>query len=270
MRSDRCILSVKYVPAGSAKRLGGFLRYVQFRDQHQDLARDHALTGLTKYITHRDRTTPGGRLFGPQGNCGDLDRRALLAHISRSLRSNGAGRHPRAAYRMVLSPERADGLDLKALTRAAVDQLGRDAGGTPPWIAAIHRNTKHPHVHIVMAARREIEPGQFRTVVINPARLGHMKLAMSDELSRQRGGAPSRTPLRHLVADADNIGESHQRRHVNGLGIVGSLAKILDSAMHAVAAHQRRELRRWLIEEQQRLQKEAERQRHQRTQLLDR
>src|SRR5207248_6449151 len=67
----------------------------------------------------------------------------------------------RAAYRMVLSPERADGLDLKALTGAAMAQLGRDVGATPPWIAAIHRNTKHPHVHIVMAARRELAPGLF-------------------------------------------------------------------------------------------------------------
>jgi hypothetical protein len=171
---------------------------------------------------------------------------------------------------MVLSPEHAEGLDLKALTRAAVDQLGRDAGGTPPWVAAIHRNTGHPHVHIVMAARREIKPGQFRTVVINPARLAHMKLAMSDELSRQRGGLPTRTPMRLLIADADNIGESPARRHANGLGLVGGLGQILDGALRAVAAHQRRELRRWLIQEQQQLQREAERQRHRQTQLLDR
>jgi hypothetical protein len=171
---------------------------------------------------------------------------------------------------MVLSPERAEGLDLKALTRAAVDQLGRDAGVMPAWIAAIHRNTQHPHVHIVMAARREIEPGRFRTVVINPARLEHMKLAMSDELSRQRDGMPSRAPLRLLITDADKIGESHPRRRANGLGLVGGLAQILDGALHAAATHQRRELKRWLIEEEQRLRREAERQRHQRTQVLNR
>ena len=155
---------MKYVPATSAKGLSAFLRYVQFRDQHDDLRRD--LTGLTRYVAHRDCTAPGGRLFGPRGNAGDLERRALLAHISRSLRQGG-GKFPQAAYRFVLSPERAEGLDLKALTRAAVDELGREAGGTPPWIAAIHRNTKHPHVHIIMAARREVEPGRFKTVVIN-------------------------------------------------------------------------------------------------------
>lgn len=96
---DRCILSIKYVPAGSARGLGGFLRYVQFRDQHQDLAENRSLAGLTKYIAHRDRSAPGGRLFGPRGNCGDLDRRALLTHISRSIQNGPASRHPRAAYR---------------------------------------------------------------------------------------------------------------------------------------------------------------------------
>jgi hypothetical protein len=270
LRGDRCILSVKYVPAGSAKGLGSFLRYVQFRDQHQDVAHDRTLSGLTKYVAHRDRSAPGGRLFGPDGNCGDLDRRALLAQISRSMQNCVAGRHSRAAYRMVLSPERADGLDLKALTRAAMDQLGRDAGGTPPWIAAIHRNTKHPHVHIVMAARREIEPDHFKTVVINPTRLGHMKLAISGELSRQRGGVPARTPLRQLIADIENIGDPRPNRRVSRLGLVGGLAQILDGALHAVAAHQRRELRRWLVDEEQRLRTQAGRRRHERMTGLDR
>jgi hypothetical protein len=40
--------------------------------------------------------------------------------------------------------------------------------------------------------------------------------------------------------------------------------------LRAVATHQRRELRRWLIEEQQRLHRHAERHGRQRTQLLDR
>jgi hypothetical protein len=211
---DRCILSVKYVPAGSARRLGGFLRYVQFRDQHQDAARDRALSGLTKYIAHRDRTAPGGRLFGPLGNCGDLDRRAVLAHIARSLRDGPKGRQPRAAYRMVLSPERAEGLDLKELTRAAMDQLGRDVGGTPPWIAAIHRNTAHPHVHIVMAARREVSPGQFRDIVVSKPRLSRMKLAIDQELSRERGELPKRLELSTLLTlqRGETSGNRRRRR----------------------------------------------------------
>jgi len=266
MTMERCILSVKYVPAASAKRLGGFLRYVQFRDQHEDLHRGRELEGLTKYIAHRDRTAPGGRLFGPRGNAGDLDRRALLAHISRSMRQPG-GRHPRAAYRMVLSPERADGLDLKALTRAAMSQLGREVGGEPPWIAAIHRNTNHPHVHIVMAARREVERGRFRTVVISRERLGRMKLAMGAELVRERGGRPTRIRFSELGL-ADRAGRSAER-DVGG-AIIGGLTGVVDRALKVLAAHQRRELRRWLAEEDERLRERARERQHQHDYALER
>jgi hypothetical protein len=247
---ERCILSLKYVPTGSASRLSSFLRYVQFRDQHADVKRD--LGGLTKYIAHRDRTAPGGRLFGPRGNAGDLDRRALLAHISRSLRQGG-GKFPRAAYRMVLSPEQADGLDLKALTRAAMDELGRHSGGTPPWIAAIHRNTKHPHVHIVMAARRELEPGRFKTVVINRERLAGMKSAVAHELVRERGGKPFVVRFHELLPTGSRSAErawGHNR--AQRFGLIGGLGQIVDRGLHALATQQRQELRRWMAEEERR------------------
>jgi hypothetical protein len=257
LRGERCILSVKYVPGGGASRLGGFLRYVQFRDQHQD-AVGKKLEGLTRYVTHRDRTAPGGRLFGPEGNAGDLDRRALLVHIKRSMRESN-DRYPRAAYRMVLSPERADGLDLKALTRAAMAQLGRDAGGTPPWIAAIHRNTRHPHVHIVMAARREIEPDRFRTVVISRERLAAMKGAITDELVRERGGIPPRVSFRDLAPTPQHP----ERLRPPSLDLIGGVADVVGRAFRTIAAHQRREFRRWLTEEERREREMLER-RHQR------
>jgi hypothetical protein len=53
------------------------------------------------------------------------------------------------------------------------------------WIAAEHRNTEHPHAHVVAAARREDEPGHYKTVVITRPRLERMKQAMTNELSRQ-------------------------------------------------------------------------------------
>jgi hypothetical protein len=171
---------------------------------------------------------------------------------------------------MVLSPEHAEGLDLKALTRAAMEQLGRDAGSTPPWIAAIHRNTRHPHVHVVMAARRELEPGHFKSVVINPARLSRMKLAINDELSLQRGGALARTPLSELVPNSDEAGAPHPTRRGRRLALIGSVAQIVDNALRAVAVHQRRELRRWLTEEEQELRRETTRRRHQQAHSHDR
>jgi hypothetical protein len=85
---------------------------------------------------------------------------------------------------MVISPEDARGVDLRALTRATMRQVERDCGPMR-WIAAEHRNTQHPHAHVVVAARRENEPGHYKTVVINRPRLERMKQAMTNELSRQ-------------------------------------------------------------------------------------
>lgn len=204
---ERCILSLRYTavakPGQARRKVDGFLRYVQYRDHHVRVDGNREVKGLLRYVAHRDRAAGQGRLFGPEGPAGDLERKQLGAYIARSVRGLDGeprpGRPPhRAVYQMVISPERADGLDLRALTRAIMAELELQAGpgGLPPWIAAEHRNTSHPHVHVVMAARREVEPGRFRTLVINRERLAQMKLGLGEELSRQRGGRESERPLR--------------------------------------------------------------------------
>ena len=102
----------------------------------------------------------------------------------------------------MISPENAEGVDLRQLTRSTMAALEREAGpgGLPPWIAAEHRNTAHPHVHVVMAARRELEDGGFRAVVITRARLHRMKEGMEREMARQRGREQERQdPFRRLL-----------------------------------------------------------------------
>lgn len=186
--AERCILTVKFSQAG-AGTVGGFLRYVQYRDHHQDAQVDQEASGLLRYVAYRDRTSPRGQLFGPKGMAGDLERKELLAHVARSTRSaaKDPNRSPRTVYRFVLSPERAEGLELRDLTRATMAQLERDSGPLPPWLAAIHRNTAYPHVHIVMAARREGDDGRYRGLVITRPRLARMKEALGLDLARQRG-----------------------------------------------------------------------------------
>ena len=196
MKSARSILSLKYTPATSVaavrKAVGGFLRYVQYRDHHEQVVEPTDVDGLLRYVAWRDVATPQGRLFNRAGVASDPDRKALGDLIARSIagqpeRQSDAGA-PRACYRMVLSPEDARGLDLREVTRATLRQLENDCGGAlPSWIAAEHRNTRHPHTHVVMAARAEIEPGKFRSVVITRRRLARMKQAMLHEISRQRG-----------------------------------------------------------------------------------
>jgi len=107
----------------------------------------------------------------------------------------------RAVYRMVISPEHAPGLDLRRLTTAAVRELERDSGGGLRWIAAIHRNTAHHHVHLVLSGMREDGQGGFTRVDITKPRLAAMKVALGVEIERQRlERAPSREPARHAAA----------------------------------------------------------------------
>lgn len=202
MRSARSILALKYTPVsvagGLRKAVGGFLRYVQFRDQHAEPEKG-GLDAYVRYVAHRDRTSPGGRVFGPEQDGMEIDRRRLVDYVARSTKELAPtwvkgpdGKlvdQERATYQMILSPEDWRGLDLRRLAHVAMKQLEEDAGapGIGPWFGAEHRNTAHHHVHIVLAARRELEPGKFQTLLITRNRLQRMKEAVGNEIERQRG-----------------------------------------------------------------------------------
>ena len=209
MLSTRAILSVKFTAAGpkAGRAVSGFLRYVHYRDEHEVGERAKGIDGLVRYVAYRDQASPQGRLFDARGTIGDRERKQLVEFVNRSLRStDDTRRQRRAVYRMVLSPEDARGLDLKELTRSVMGQLAEDAGpaGLPPWVAAEHRNTAHPHVHIVMAAHRETSAGQFRGLVINRERLARMKLNLQHGIELQRRErAPSRSLTGALLETAD-------------------------------------------------------------------
>lgn len=203
MKSQRSVLTLKYTPVsiagGVRKAVGGFLRYVQYRDQHLEPAADRGIDAYVRYVAHRDRTSPRGRIFGRGGACTDVDRRQFVAFVARSVRGleprwvmgkDGQRQdRQRAVYTFILSPEDWRGLDLRRLAHVAMQQLESDASpaGIGPWFAAEHRNTTHHHVHIVLAARREIAPEKFSALVITRARLLRMKQAIALEIERQRG-----------------------------------------------------------------------------------
>lgn len=87
---------------------------------------------------------------------------------------------------MVISPEWAAGLDLRGLTVSVVSSLEQELGASDlRWLAAIHRNTAHPHVHLVLAGMRETADG-FARVEITKRRLADMKQALALEIERQR------------------------------------------------------------------------------------
>ena len=60
------------------------------------------------------------------------------------------------AHRLMLSPpaeQHPD--DLRALTRHVMGELERDKGQTLHWVAVEHRNTAHPHVHVLLCGGGE-------------------------------------------------------------------------------------------------------------------
>ncbi|MHB8614113.1 MAG: hypothetical protein ACYDAL_17075 [Candidatus Dormibacteraceae bacterium] len=215
--SERCIVRVKFTPAGAGaevrRAVGGFLRYVQHRDLHPDSTPQPSaakVTGLLKYVAYRDKASARAELFGPSGGLGTRERKEFADFVARSIdgsepqifktRDGRTMDRRRAVSRFVISPEHALGLDLEALTRAAVGRVESEIGVSGlRWIAAIHRNTRHHHVHLVLAGMHENAAGGYRRVDLSKERLAAMKHAVGFEIERQRG---ERSPSRSVTAPA--------------------------------------------------------------------
>ena len=207
--SERCIVRVKFTPADGQLRqtVGGFLCYVQHRDLHPESRVDPQIRGLVKYVAYRDKAASRAELFGSHAAHGTRGRKDFVDFVVQSI----AGSQPqlfrsrdgrifdrrRAVSRLIISPERSRGLDLERLTRAAMESLAAEAGGELRWIAAIHRNTAHHHVHLVVAGMRQDAAGAYHRADITKARLAAMKFAVGLEIQRQRGERiPTRTELK--------------------------------------------------------------------------
>ena len=106
----------------------------------------------------------------------------------------------RSVSRFVISPESAAGLDLERLTSTAVKELEIEVGADDlRWVAAIHRNTAHHHVHLVLAGMRSSGLGGFMRFEISKPRLEAMKGALGLEIERQRAErSPSRNAAERL------------------------------------------------------------------------
>jgi len=201
---ERCFVKVEFDPATSGgqvrRAVGGFLRYVQHRDLHptsESVRSTSDVAGLAKYVAYRDKASARAELFGPQGSLGTEGRKAFVDFVARSLegsepqlfrtRTGELMDRRRAVSRFLISPESAQGLGLERLARTAVSRLEAEMGISGlQWIAAIHRNTAHHHVHVVLAGMRADLAGGYRRVDITKPRLAAMKEAVGLEIQRQR------------------------------------------------------------------------------------
>jgi type IV secretory pathway VirD2 relaxase len=58
-------------------------------------------------------------------------------------------------WKLIVSPEFGDRVDLPRLTHEMIKQMEKDLGTKLEWVAAEHHNTEHPHVHVVIRGMRD-------------------------------------------------------------------------------------------------------------------
>ncbi len=71
------------------------------------------------------------------------------AEISTALQHWQAERD-KLLWKFIISPEFGDRVDLQRLTRDLLQRMEQDLDRPLEWIAVVHRNTEHPHVHVAL------------------------------------------------------------------------------------------------------------------------
>ena len=66
-------------------------------------------------------------------------------------------------YRVVISPEIFENLPLAVLARKLIQRVEGDTGYMLSWVATVHENTEHAHIHLVIGGRDK----KGRTVVFS-------------------------------------------------------------------------------------------------------
>jgi type IV secretory pathway VirD2 relaxase len=96
-----------------------------------------------RYIA-RESATQGGRAAEAGFNA--TDQNLGIATTLDNWQSAGDER----LFKIIVSPEFADRLNLQQHARNLMQRMERDLGTQIEWVAAVHHNTEHPHVHIAV------------------------------------------------------------------------------------------------------------------------
>ena len=84
------------------------------------------------------------------------------ANVVRELERWQSSGDPRL-WKVILSPEFGDRINLQRLARDLVGQMESDLGTDLEWIAVAHHNTEHPHLHMVIrGVRSDGQPLQLK------------------------------------------------------------------------------------------------------------
>lgn len=76
-------------------------------------------------------------------------------------------------FKLIISPEFGDRVDLPKLTRDLMQRIEGDIGRRLEWIAVAHWNTEHPHVHVALRGVADGAPLRFRREYIQAGMRQH-------------------------------------------------------------------------------------------------
>jgi hypothetical protein len=108
-----------------------------------------------RYLVRESATAGHSNAVGFSGDRSGID-------IARELEHWQSSSDPRL-WKVILSPEFGERMDLERLTRDLVARLVVDVGTDLEWVAVTHHNTEHPHVHLAIRGLRcNGDPLQFR------------------------------------------------------------------------------------------------------------
>ncbi|MCU1262621.1 MAG: Type secretory pathway VirD2 pilin (relaxase)-like protein [Bryobacterales bacterium] len=103
-----------------------------------------------RYIS---RESANGGTLGQVMSTGTAERTVPLEPAKELERWQSEG-DPRL-WKLIVSPEFGERLDLDQLTRELMERMEKDLGTKLEWVAVTHFNTEHPHVHIALRGIRD-------------------------------------------------------------------------------------------------------------------
>jgi len=143
------------------------------------------------------------------------------AEISTALQQ-WQGEGDQLLWKFIISPEFGDRMDLQRLTRDLFQRMEQDLDRPLEWIAVVHRNTEHPHVHV--ALRGAARDGQELRLSRDYVKQG-VRAITEDLCTRQLG---FRTSLDAVEAQGREVREPRLtsldrvicKHHMNTTGFV--------------------------------------------------
>jgi len=167
-------------PAIYSRRVTIKARYVRMSHGGKDTFRLHL-----KYIEREGVEKDGskGVLYSQRD---DFDR----AHFSREIKDEPH------SFRLIVSPEDANEIDLTRFTKDFMRQVEKDLGRELEWTAANHYNTDNPHVHIIIRGLDK----EGKELRINPEYISHGMRNRAREIVTRELGLRTDLEIRNQIS----------------------------------------------------------------------